>query len=229
MKSLLHHLKITVSEKVYIKDPETSDLGKRIVSESILMIDEMGFECFTFKKLGEKLGSNESSMYRYFESKHKLLLYLTSWYWAWLEYQLVFETHSLTDPEEKLLKGIQVITRSTTEDSTFSHINEVALNRIVINENSKSFLTKQVDQENKDGVFNIYKNLVLRIRDMIHEVNADYPFPESLSSTVVEGALHQHFLKDHFKTLTNAGEEESSTKYFQHLVLNTINSKTQIL
>ena len=37
------------------------------------MIDALGFEDFTFKKLGQEIGSNESSVYRYFDSKHKLI------------------------------------------------------------------------------------------------------------------------------------------------------------
>ena len=59
---------------------------------------EIGFENFTFKKLGEQIGSNESSIYRYFESKHKLMLYLSSWYWAWIEYRLVFATNNINNP-----------------------------------------------------------------------------------------------------------------------------------
>ena len=124
MKNLLSVLKITVPDKIYIKDPETSDLGKRIIENSIILINEIGFESFTFKKLGKKIGSNESSIYRYFESKHKLLLYLSSWYWAWLEYQLVLETFSISDKKEKLEKAITITTRTVEEDSNFSHINE---------------------------------------------------------------------------------------------------------
>ena len=149
MDSLLSNLKIAVPEKIYVKDPESSDLGKRIIEHSIVIIDEIGFDSFTFKKLGSLIGSNESSVYRYFESKHKLLLYLSSWYWAWIEYQLVFETHSL-NPSNKLEKAIEIVTRTIKKDSKYSHINEVVLNRIMINENSKSFLTKEVDKENKE-------------------------------------------------------------------------------
>ena len=108
MKNLLSVLKISVPDKVFIKDPETSNLGKRIIEHSILLIDEIGFDAFNFKKLGTKIGSNESSIYRYFESKHKLLLYLSSWYWAWLEYQLVIETFSITDVHKKLEKAITI-------------------------------------------------------------------------------------------------------------------------
>ena len=70
MINLFSNLKISVPDKIFIKDPESSDLGKRIIEHSILLIDEIGFDSFTFKKLGVKIGSNESSIYRYFESKH---------------------------------------------------------------------------------------------------------------------------------------------------------------
>ena len=223
MESLLSNLKISVPDKIYVKDPESSDLGKRIIEKSILLIDEIGFDAFTFKKLGILIGSNESSIYRYFESKHKLLLYLSSWYWAWIEYQLVFETHSL-NPVEKLDKAIEIVTKSTKEDSYFSHINEVVLNRIIVNENSKSFLTKEVDQENKDGYFVVYKRIIHRLKEMILAINPEYKFPSSLASTIIEGSLHQHFLKDHFKTITDCNELLSPTEFMKNLVLKTLKS-----
>ncbi|PWH83213.1 TetR family transcriptional regulator [Algibacter marinivivus] len=223
MDSLLSNLKIAVPEKIFVKDPESSDLGKRIIQHSIILIDEIGFDSFTFKKLGNIIGSNESSIYRYFESKHKLLLYLSSWYWAWIEYQLVFETHSL-NPSDKIEKAIEIVTRSIKEDSNFSHINEVVLNRIMVNENSKSFLTKEVDQENKDGYFVIYKRIVHRLRDMIKTLKPNYKFPSSLASTILEGSLHQHFLKDHFTSITDCNETLSPTDFMKNLVLNTLKS-----
>lgn len=223
MDSLLSNLKIAVPEKIYVKDPESSALGKRIVENSILLIDDIGFDSFTFKKLGNIIGSNESSIYRYFESKHKLLLYLSSWYWAWIEYQLVFETHTL-NPKDKLEKAIEIVTRAIKEDSNFSHINEVVLNKIMVNENSKSFLTKEVDQENKDGYFVIYKRIVHRLRDMIKAINPSYKFPSSLASTILEGSLHQHFLKGHFTSITDCGSKATPTDFMKNLVLNTLKS-----
>ncbi|MBT8281147.1 MAG: TetR/AcrR family transcriptional regulator [Muriicola sp.] len=222
MKHLLQTIKIEVNHKTYVKDPESSDLGKRIVEHSILMVHEIGFDSFTFKKLGAKIGSNESSIYRYFENKHKLLLYLASWYWGWQEYQFVFATNSISDPSEKLHKAIGVISKPVVLDASFSHINEVLLNDIIINEYSKSYLTKEVDTENKEGYFEIYKRMVLRISEMIQEVNPDYPYPSSLASTVLEGCLHQYFLKQHFPSLTNCNEEVTPTEYFTHLVFNSL-------
>ncbi len=226
MKYILQDLKVNINNNIYLKDPESSDLGKKIVEFSILLINDIGFDSFTFKKLGAKIGSNESSIYRYFENKHKLLLYLTSWYWGWLEYQLVFTTNSISDAKEKLTKAIEIITRATKEDSAFSHINEVLLNKIVINEYSKSYLTKEVDNENKEGYFSIYKRLINRIKDMIIEVDNTYRYPTSLASTVAEGALHQHFLRDHFSSLTDCDDQITPTTYFIDLVFNSLNHTT---
>ncbi len=224
MKKLLSNIKIAVPGKIYLKDPESSDLGKRIIEHSILLIDTMGFDNFTFRKLGEKIGSNESSIYRYFESKHNLLLYLTSWYWAWIEYQMVFSTFNLSNNKDKLEKAIEVVTKSIEEDHMFSHINEIKLHRIVINEYSKSYLTKAVDKENKEGYFAVYKRLVKRLSDMITAINPDYNYATSLASTIIEGALHQHFLKEHFSSITDCNDEVTPSDFFKELTFNAIRS-----
>ena len=225
MKYLLSNIKININEKIYLKDPESSGLGKRIIENSILLIDEIGFDVFTFKKLGLKIGSNESSIYRYFESKHMLLLYLTSWYWTWLEYQLVFSTNSIENKKDKLDKAITVLCQTTIIDSAFSHIDEVILKRIVINEYSKSYLTKEVDSENKEGYFSVYKRLVNRLNDIIVTIDSDYKFPLTLASTVVDGAMHQHFLKDHFRSITECNATVQPTDFFKDLVFNTLKIK----
>ncbi len=226
MISLLSNLKIAVPDKIFIKDPESSDLGKRIIEHSILLIDDIGFDSFTFKKLGVQIGSNESSIYRYFESKHKLLLYLTSWYWAWIEYQMVFATHNVADENDQLLRAIDVVTRTIKEDVAFTHINEIVLNRIIINEYSKSYLTKEVDSENKEGYFVVYKRVIRRLSDIISHVNPDYEFPSSLASTIVEGALHQHFLKAHFSSITDCGKDVTPTEFFISLTQKVLKTTT---
>ncbi len=218
----MHSIKIGINDKIYVKDPESSDLGKRIIEQSILMIDEMGFESFTFRKLGERIKSNESSIYRYFENKHKLLLYLASWYWGWLEYKMVFATNGIANPSDKLRKAIDILTQTVEEDISFSHINEVLLNKIVINEYSKSYLTKEVDQENKDGYFVIYKRLVNRLYEMIVALDSTYPYPSSLASTILEGSLHQYFLREHFPMLTDCNETVTPTDYFMDLAFRAL-------
>ncbi|TXN38053.1 TetR/AcrR family transcriptional regulator [Flagellimonas hymeniacidonis] len=222
MERLMQSIRIGINDKIYVKDPESSDLGKRIIEQSILMIDEMGFESFTFRKLGERIKSNESSIYRYFENKHKLLLYLTSWYWGWLEYKMVFATNGITNKSEKLRSAIEILTQTVEQDVSFSHINEVLLSKIVINEYSKSYLTKEVDQENKDGYFVIYKRLVNRLYEMIVSLDSEYPYPSSLASTILEGSLHQYFLKEHFPMLTDCNQTTTPTQYFTDIVFRVV-------
>ncbi len=222
MDAILKNLKISINESIFLKDPESSALGKRIVKHGIILINELGFENFTFKKLAFHIESTESSIYRYFENKHKFLIYLTSWYWGWKEYQLVFATNNITDPVEKLLQAIEIATREVEEDHSFNHINEVILNKIVINEYSKSYLTKEVDDENKEGYFAIYKRLSNRIKTMISDVDPTYPYPASLASTILADSLHHHFLKNHFSSLTDCDEETSPSHYFKHLILNLL-------
>jgi AcrR family transcriptional regulator len=214
MNSILSNITITVNPKLFVKNPETSDLGKKIIQKSILLMDEIGFENFTFKKLGEQIGSNESSIYRYFESKHKLLLYLSSWYWSWLEYRMVISTTNITDPMEKLKRAITIVTEKIEDDSSTLHINEAVLNKIIIAEFTKTLLTKEVDEENKEGYFLVYKRIINRIIDIIQEVNPEYDFAKSLASSIVDGSLHQHFLKDHLKTITNCNENNSPTQFY---------------
>ncbi|WP_396149048.1 TetR/AcrR family transcriptional regulator [Flavobacterium sp.] len=218
MQDLLANIKIQVNPKTYVKDPETSDLGKKIIKNSILLIDEIGFEEFTFKKLGEKIGSNESSIYRYFENKHKLLVYLSSWYWAWIEYRLVFSTNNINNKFEKLKKAILIVTESIEDDSKTEHINEAVLNKIIIEEFTKTLYSKNVDEENKEGIFLIYKQVNYRIEKMILDINPDYPFAKSLVSSIIEGSLHQHFLKNHLKTITNCNENVNPSEFYIHLI-----------
>ncbi|WP_309609553.1 TetR/AcrR family transcriptional regulator [Flavobacterium sp.] len=222
MQTILSNIKIQVNPKIYVKDPETSALGKKIINQSILLIDEIGFDNFTFKKLGERIGSNESSLYRYFENKHKLLVYLSSWYWSWIEYRLVFGTSNIDNNFEKLKKAITIVTEKIVDDENTEHINENVLNKIIIAEFTKTLHTKEVDDENKEGFFLIYKRVINRIINIINEINPEYPFAKSLVSTIVEGSLHQHFLRDHLKTITDCNEIINPSDFYIDVALKVL-------
>jgi AcrR family transcriptional regulator len=223
MQHLLSSVKINVSEGLYLKDPDTSDLGRQILSKSIIMIDELGFEMFTFKKLGQEIGSNESSIYRYFENKHKLLLYLAAYYWTGLEYRLVFATHNIENPVKKLEKAIEILTELPVNFTNNPSINQVLLRNIVISEFSKSYHNKSVDSENNEGYYSAYKKLILRVVDLVIEVDKNYLFPKCLVSDMLAGALHQHFLSDHFKSLTECGTDLTPTDFYKNLFSKQLN------
>lgn len=225
MENLLSSIHIKVNNKTFVKDPESSSLGKKIIQESIILINEVGFEEYTFKKLGERIGSNESSIYRYFENKHKLLVYLSSWYWSWIEYRLVFSTQNMENKIEKLKKAIEIVTEKIEDDTNTAHINESILNKIIIEEFTKTLHTKAIDKENKEGYFLIYKRIINRICNMVEDINPEYPYAKSLISTIIEGALHQHFLKEHLTSITNCNETLSPTTFYTNLVFNNIKPK----
>jgi hypothetical protein len=150
------------------------------------------------------------------------MLYLSSWYWGWIEYKLVFATSNVINPMDKLKKAIAIVTEKVNDDTATAHINEAVLNKIIIQEFTKTLLTKEVDEENKEGFFIVYKRIINRIVEIINEVNPDYAFAKSFASSIVEGALHQHFLKNHLKTITNCNETIKVTDYYIDLVEKTL-------
>ena len=224
MKNLLVNINIKVDENLYLKDPETSEIGKNILLQGIFLMDELGFEAFTFKKLAERIGSTEATIYRYFENKHMLLIYLISWYWNWQEYRLVFATSNVSSAVERLKIAIRILAGNISNDDNFSHINEISLQRIVVAESAKSFLTKVVDADNKEGFFRSYKRLCKRVSDIVVEINPDYPYPVSLVSTVSESAHYQRFFARHLPSLTNINEqqEDQVEEFLIDLVMKTI-------
>jgi hypothetical protein len=68
----------------------------------------------------------------------------------------------------------------------------------------------------------IYKRLVLRLSDMILSINPEYSYASSLASTIVESSLHQHFLKDHFQSITDCNDKVSPYHFISHLTLTTL-------
>lgn len=227
MHTLLRNIQINVSERLYLKNPEHSELGKSIISGSIALMDEIGLEHFTFKKLAAQLQTTESSIYRYFENKHKLLIYLTLCYWFWVEYHVVFVTGSISNPEEKLRKALDVIVFPMKGGQFSDHINPDLLHKIVTSESLKVYLTKEVCREDKEGYFDGYKRLVNRLSDMILEVNPSYRFAHSLANTILEGTLLQKYFTDHIPEISDFSQKPGTmSDFFTELVFSTIKSKS---
>ena len=223
MYELAGKITIGVSNNLYLKDPETSDLGRRIVAGSIDLLEEVGFENFTFRKLSLRVGTTEASVYRYFENKHKLLVYLVMWYWGWMEYRMAFALANIDSAEDRLRRAIKLLTEHIEEDSDFSHINEVKLNRIVVAESIKVYLTRQVDDENEVGAFSYYKQLIQRISGIIRELNPEFAYPHMLVSTIIEGAHLQRYFAKHLPLITNNREgEDSVVCFFTEMAFRTI-------
>ncbi|MEZ4720506.1 MAG: TetR/AcrR family transcriptional regulator [Flavobacteriales bacterium] len=214
MDNLFHKFKISVHAATFNKDPETSDLGQAIIKESIDLLDEIGFESFTFKKMAAVLSTSEASIYRYFDNKHKLLTYLVGWYWSWIEYQIAFHTNNLPDAKQKLRIAIGIITSPVSKADEEFTFNVSKLHQIVISESAKTYLCAKVDEENSHGHYKDFKNVVGRISDFILEANPSYQFPHSLISTVIEGSHQQQFFAMHLPSLTDCETNPESIQAF---------------
>jgi AcrR family transcriptional regulator len=201
-------LQLQMNENLFLRDPQETELGRKIIDQSIKMIDELGIEGFTFKRLAESIDSTEASVYRYFENKHKLLVYLIAWYWNWIEYSIDFQTNNLIEPAEKLKIAIRLVTEKKQRDPFFPNIDEEVLQRIVINESDKTYLTKQVDEDNRIGSFRGIKSLCTKIADIILEINPKYAYPRALVSTVLLASQQQVFFAEHLPSLTSFSFQE---------------------
>ena len=218
-------LHIKMNEKLFLKDPEQSELGKKIILHSIQLIHKNGFEAFTFKKLAEAIGTTEAGIYRYFENKHRLLIYITAWYWSWLEYQVVFQTNNIKDPVIKLKKVIKLLASSVEDDLSTSHVDESLLHQIIITEGSKTYLTKRVSEDNKDRLFKPYKDLCAVIGNIILECSPNYKYPKSLASTIIEMAHFQNFFMHNLPSLTDFGDTKDEAEivlFLEELVFSSI-------
>lgn len=216
-----------LNQRLFLRDPQNTELGKSIIVKGVEMIDLLGFEQFTFKKLGDEIGSPEASIYRYFENKHRLLIYLIDWYWTWLDYRLDFEINNVEKPHDRLRKCLLLLTQENKSASKLEMIDEKTLQRIVMTEFEKTYLTKQVDSDNKEGLFLPYKAVCKKIASIILEINPKYPFPHSLVSTALLALTHQVYYAKHLPSLSDIKQDNKpNTKklyeFLEGLLLNTI-------
>ncbi|MBI2257974.1 MAG: TetR/AcrR family transcriptional regulator [Flavobacteriia bacterium] len=217
------NLTILVANDLYIKDPNSSELGKKILKEGLVLLDEMGLEDFTFKKLALKIKTTESTIYRYFESKNQFLFYLFNYYWSWMEYNLHLCITNLTSPKTKLRNVVKLLTKTLKNSEKTTFINECILQRVLMLELSKTFLSKKVEEENKLGYFKQYKRFVNLLSEIVLEINPKYPYPHTIISTLIESVFHQRFFAKHLPSLTDdLGKEDKLEDFFYQMTVQTI-------
>ena len=222
----MNALNISVSAKLYNKNPEETDLGKRILSKSIELMEEIGYEHVTFKKIGLAIESTEASVYRYFQNKHQLLAYLINWYWGWLEVKMAQEFMMLNSAEDKLKRAVELLVLPMDEDERIPHIDEGTLQRLVVAEYPKIYLTKEVDAENEEGYFLSYKRLCDTLSILALQINPNYKYPHSLFSTVISAAQSQQFFTEHLPRLSDAANDRRAIiEFLTEMTLNSIQKR----
>ncbi len=220
---MVSNIKIELNSALFLKNPEESELGKKILSQGLEELSTLGFEKFTFKKLALKISSTEASIYRYFKDKHQFLAYLFNYYWAWLDFNYAWQCQNLNNSSQKIKLGIDILVDGTLQVKN-TGMNMEQLHYLMHNEGTKVYMTKAVDTENILGYFIAYKQFISRLCNGILEINAQYAYANMLVSTVVVGISQQYFYSLHLPKLTSITPTESNKlkNFFYHLIINTI-------
>ncbi|MBP6623555.1 MAG: TetR/AcrR family transcriptional regulator [Chitinophagaceae bacterium] len=199
-----------VNENIFLRNPEQSELGRQIIKHAIDLIYNVGFEHFTFKKLAIDMQTTEASVYRYFENKHRLLLYILNWYWSYMEFLVMFKLQNIQDNKIKLKTIIELLTNELPDRAGQLEYNKTYLHHIVITESSKVYLVKEVKAINEHEVFKPYKDLCSKIAEIIVAYNPAYKYPRSLSSTLIETSHDQQFFCQYLPKLTDIHQQPSN-------------------
>lgn len=226
---MLLDIRIKMNDKLFLRNPEDSLLGKRIVSQGLVLINKLGFEDFTFKKLAAEIETTEASIYRYFENKHRLLVYLITWYWSFLEYKVLFSLNNINDPEVKLKTIIRLLVMVPERAKSTEFISEFEAYELVKWESSKAYLTRNITKDNKDRLFKPYKDLCQRIAEIIKEYNAKYKYPYFLASTILEMSHAQQFFMENLPALTDSAtpDDKKLISFLEQLVFSSIQKSTK--
>lgn len=203
-------------------------LGRKIIAHSVILIERNGFEAFTFKKLATELKSTEASIYRYFENKHRLLVYLSAWYWSWMEFRVTFHTNNVESASFKLSKVIHLLLDPVDPSLASDYLDLSLMHRIIIAEGTKTYLTKHVTEDNKEQFFKPYKDLCGLVSQIILENNPKYPYSRSLASTLIEIAHFQDFFRKNLPSLTDFDSQSSYNEmasFLEDLVTSSLKRK----
>jgi AcrR family transcriptional regulator len=217
-------LKVRMNHQLYVRDPESTELGRRIVRQSIILIQELGFEQFTFKKLAQSVKTTEAGIYRYFENKHVLLVYLLDWYWTVLRYQIRVRLNNVDEPERRLKLVIQLLV-DWGSDPWMEDPVQKSLYQIAISEGNKTYLTKDVGLDNGKQFFKPYKDLCNDIAQIMQDLKPSFPYAHSLSSTLVETSHLQNYFMENLPSLTDFGKQSDKMPlihYLEHLVFSAL-------
>ena len=133
-------------------------------------------------------------------------------------------TANIKSPEERLTIAIRLLTSPLEQETRIPQVDEAALYRIVIAESQKVYLTKNVDEQNKQGLFFSYKSLCKKAAGIVREINPEYRYPTALISTVVESSYDQRYFARHLPSLTEIpkDQEDGITEYLTELVFKAI-------
>jgi AcrR family transcriptional regulator len=218
----MFHIHLRPDPGLSLKDPEATELGRSMLSEGLFLMNTLGLESFTFKKLAEHIGCTEVSLYKYFPNKHRLLQYYFQLYWLWLRQVCGRHAEQARSPREGLERVVETICGVWPKELPPLQLDATALRLLVINEGMKSYLHKNVDEDNARKLFTPYKELSAFVAELLVAFRKDVPMPRSFATTVIEMAHSLPFAMEHLPSLTELSNRKDLKPLAQHLLHRTI-------
>lgn len=205
-----------------LRDPESTELGRSVLEGGLSLMNAIGLEAFTFRKLAAEIGSTEVTLYKYFPNKQRLLQYYFQLYWLWLRQVCGREVERSRDPQEALRRSVEAICGVWPKDAPPLQLDPEALRLLVIEEGMKSYLHKQVDEDNARRLFAPYKELSAFLAERIKACRRDVPMPRSFATTVIEMAHSLPFAMEHLPSLTELSSRKDLKQVARHLLHRTV-------
>ena len=205
-----------------LRDPEQTALGRSMLVGGLELMNEVGLEAFTFRKLALRLGSTEASLYKYFPNKHRLLQYYFQLYWLWLRQLCGREVERSLDPNDALRRSVEAICGVWPRDLPELQLDPRALRLLVIEEGMKSYLHKNVDADNAKRLFAPYKALSAFLAERLTACRRGVPMPRSFATTVIEMAHSLPFAMEHLPSLTELSSRKDLRQLARHLLHRTV-------
>ncbi len=195
------HYHIELDPSLSLRDT-SSPMGRRILSEGLDLMVELGLEAFTFKKLAEHMGITEVTVYHYFANKQRMLQYYFQLYWMWLRTHCEQDSSSLKDARARLHDDIKALCGVWPKNTLAAQLDPSVLRTLMINEGSKSFTHKNVDADNELKLFKPYKDLCAHVASELRACSPRLRSSRSFATTLVEMAHSLEFAMLHLPALT---------------------------
>jgi hypothetical protein len=123
--------------------------------------------------------------------------------------------------------AIRTVIDSSKRNTLVDYIDEEKLYELVVEESEKAYHTKQVDEENKMGLFLTLKSLKAELSAILLQIDPNYPYPNSLASTILEMSASLRFYSNHLPSMTDIKELSNIDKdladYIESLVFAALN------
>lgn len=216
------HFQVHIPSRMAQHDPSHSRTGLKILNTAIQMIADEGYEVFHLSKLAEKADTVESTVYRYFENKHKLLLYISGWYWAYLDFSIDYETRETGDSQQILQKAIELMAGKNLPKNTDLIGDPLLIHRIIIMEFSKIYTTQMAHEDNKEGYFVYFKTFVNKIGNILADSMPNYKFTRSFAFLLVSGIYQQAHVAEKLPALSDYEQKEPMDEFLSRFVKNLV-------